>query len=101
MRLKYRQIADLCNNCTAPPWNGEIGTASGDEWTATFVDGHNRASSTHWHLTSRNSVEILLYDVSRDLYARLDLTKLKGYLRKGTEGDWINTTEILGIEACR
>src|SRR5262245_9268843 len=28
-RLTFRQTADMCNNCTAPPWNGELNRTSG------------------------------------------------------------------------
>jgi hypothetical protein len=66
-RVSYRQIADLCNNCTAPPWNGELKRIAGDEWTASFVDGHNRPGSSRWRLTSQSASEPLLYDSSRDL----------------------------------
>jgi TPR repeat protein len=99
-RWTYRQIADLCNNCTAPPWNGEFKRAEGDEWIATFTDGHNKPGTSRWQMTSRSSAEILLYDKSRDLYGRIDLTVRKGFLRSGASGNWTNTSEILSTD-CR
>jgi TPR repeat protein len=97
-RVAYRQIADLCNNCTAPPWNGELKRTAGDEWTATFVDGNNKPGSTRWRLTSQSASEVVLYDASRDLYARFDLTARKGFLRRGASGNWTNTSEILSSD---
>src|SRR5262249_14889633 len=99
-RVAYRQIADLCNNCTAPPWNGELKQTTGDEWTATFVDGNNKPGSSRWRLTSQSASEILFYDGSRDLYARIDLTARKGFLRRGTSGAWTIGSDILSTD-CR
>jgi uncharacterized protein len=99
-RLAYRQLADLCNNCTAPPWNGELKRIAGDEWAATFVDGNNKPGNSRWRLTSQSSSELLLYDGTRDLYARFDLPARKGFLRKGAAGSWTNASEILSTD-CR
>jgi peptidyl-prolyl cis-trans isomerase C len=99
-RVTFRQIADLCNNCTAPPWNGEFKRTSGDEWTATFVDGHNKPGSTRWRLTSQTSSQILVHDASRDLYGRFDFTARKGFLRRGTDQDWKTVSDILSTD-CR
>jgi hypothetical protein len=71
--LAFRQTADLCHNCTAPPWNGEFNRSAADEWTATFVDGRNRRGTSRWRVTSQFTSEILLYDASRDMYLRVDL----------------------------
>ena len=97
-RLAFRQTSDMCNNCTAPPWNGEVNRTSGDDWTASFVDGHNRPGSTRWRLTSQSSSEIVLYDAGRDLYTRFDLAARKGAQRRGASGNWITTSEILSID---
>jgi len=99
-RLTFRQIADTCNNCTAPPWNGELKRTAGDEWTGTYIDGNNRPGSTHWRLTSQSASEVLLHDGSRDLYVRFDLPARKGFLRRGRGGNWINASEILSTD-CR
>jgi peptidyl-prolyl cis-trans isomerase C len=99
-RVTFRQIADLCNNCTAPPWNGEFNRTSEDEWTATFVDGHNKPRSTRWRLTSQTSSQILVYDASRDLYGRFDFTARKGFLRRGADQDWKTVSDILSTD-CR
>jgi hypothetical protein len=99
-RLAFRQTADLCNNCTAPPWNGELNRTSGDEWTATFVDGHNKTGVSHWRLTSQTSSEMVLHDASRDIYRRFDLTARKGFLRSGAAGNWTAASDILSTD-CR
>lgn len=99
-RLTFRQTADLCNNCTAPPWNGELNRNSGEEWTATFVDGHNKPGVSHWRLTAQTSSEMVLHDASRDIYRRFDLTARKGFLRSGATGNWTAASDILSTD-CR
>jgi TPR repeat protein len=99
-KVMFRQFADVCNNCTAPPWNGELNRTSADEWTATFVDGHNRPGSSRWRLMLQTSSEILLYDASRDRYARVDLGARKGSQRSGSTGTWTPMFDILSTD-CR
>jgi hypothetical protein len=99
-QLAFRQTADLCNNCTAPPWNGELNKISGEEWTATFVDGHNKPGVSHWRLTSQTSSEMVLHDASRDIYRRFDLTARKGFIRSGATGNWTAASDILSTD-CR
>jgi uncharacterized protein len=96
--VKYRQFADLCNNCTAPPFNGELNRISDNLWTGTFVDGHDRRGTTHWRMTSRTSTEILLYDDSRDRYARVDFTTRKSSQRIGAGGSWVAISDILSTD---
>jgi hypothetical protein len=99
-RLAFRQFADMCNNCTAPPWNGEVKRASGDEWIATYVDGHSRAGSSRWRLTSQTGSTLLFHDDGRNLDTRFDLTARKGAQRRGNEASWIATSDILSSD-CR
>jgi len=99
-RLAFRQHADMCNNCTAPPWNGELNQAVGNEWIATYVDGRNRPGSTRLRVTSQTGSELLLYDGARNLYTRFDLAARKGSQRRGTDGDWIATSDIVSTD-CR
>src|SRR5262249_11087636 len=52
VRLAFRQTADMCNNCTAPPWTGDLRRISGDDWAATYMDGHNRKATSLFPLPS-------------------------------------------------
>jgi len=99
-RLAFRQMADMCNGCTAPPWNGELNRAAGDEWTVTFVDGHNKPGRGLWRATLQTSAEIAFYDKGRDTHTRFDLAARKGRQSRGVTGNWITTSEILGTD-CR
>jgi len=97
-RVTFREFADLCNSCTAPPWNGEITRTSPEEWTVTFVDGHNQRGSLRWRLMRQTNSEILLYDAGRNLYTRIDLAARKGLQKRGTGGDWTPTSDILSSD---
>src|SRR4029077_15044637 len=99
-RLAFRHTPHLCNNGTAPPCNGELNRTSGEEWTATFVDGHNKPGASHWRLTAQTGSEMVLHDASRDIYVRFDLTARKGFLRRGAAGNWTAASDILSTD-CR
>jgi TPR repeat protein len=99
-RMTFRQFADLCNNCSAPPWNGELSRTSDEEWIATFVDGHNRRGTTRWRMTLQTGSEMLLYDAGRDMYRRFDLMARIGFLRQGANGAWTAVADILSTD-CR
>jgi phospholipase/lecithinase/hemolysin len=99
-QLAFRQYADMCNNCTAPPWSGEVKRASGEEWIASYVDGHHRAGSARWQLTSQTSSALVFHDDGRNLDTRFDLAARKGLQRRGTEGSWSATSDILSTD-CR
>jgi polyhydroxybutyrate depolymerase len=95
MRLETRLFADLCGGCSRPPFNQEIVRTFNDEWTVTYVDGTNTRRSYKYRLVAENASEILLYDSSRDIHARLDLAGRKGFARRGTRGDWVPILNIL------
>jgi CubicO group peptidase (beta-lactamase class C family) len=99
-RLSFRQTADMCNNCTAPPWNGELTRISDDEWMLSFVDGHNRAASARWRLVSANKSEMIFADGNRNLFTRFDLTTRTGWQRRGAAGPWVTTSAIVDSD-CR
>jgi hypothetical protein len=97
-RISIRQTADSCNNCTAPPWNGEFNKIGPDEWTLSYVDGHNKPGSARWRVASQTTSELLLHDGSRDMYRRFDLAARKGFLRRGSVGSWVLASEILSTD---
>jgi len=71
------------------PGGGDIEfmrTAS-DEWVNHFVTDGKSYTFT-WHLQSESQSELLLYDRSRDRYARVDLSGRKTYARNGSAGGW-------------
>ncbi len=91
-RVVVRQFADMCGNCTRPPWTGEITKMSAQEWS---VDSRERAIRAQWRLVSQVRPEMLFYDVKRDLYTRFDLPARKGWQRRGAGGPWVATSDIL------
>jgi len=98
VRLAFRQTADMCNNCTAPPWTGDLRRISGDEWVATYVDGHKRQGTARLRLTSESGAELVFHDRERNLYTRFDLVARRGLQRRGTAGGWTTTSEVLSTE---
>ncbi len=94
-RFETRLVADLCGGCSRPPFNQEIVRTFNDEWTVTYVDGTNTRRSYKYRLVAENASEILLYDGSRDIHARLDLAGRKGFARRGAGGDWVLILNIL------
>lgn len=94
-RLRFRQTADMCDNCTAPPWNGELNSASGDVWVVTYVDGNNKSGTARWRLISANRSEMTFVDDNRNLFTRFDLMARKGYQRRGSSGAWAPISNVL------
>jgi phospholipase/lecithinase/hemolysin len=99
-RVAFRQTADMCNNCTVPPWNGDIVRATGEAWKLTYVDGRGNSGSVQWRLRSMSESEIVFHDDKRDLYTRFDLTAGKGFQRRGTAGTWNAMSDVLATD-CR
>jgi hypothetical protein len=99
-RVAFRQTSDMCNNCTAPPWNGEVNKAAGEEWILTYVDGGKRSGSARWRLKTSNESEMIFHDVDRDLYTRFDFVTRKGFQRRGLGGSWVAVADLLG-PACK
>jgi phospholipase/lecithinase/hemolysin len=99
-RVAFRQTADMCNNCTAPPWNGDIRKVAGEEWALAYVDGRNRSGTVRWRLKTQNDSEIVFRDAKRDLYTRFDLTARKAFQRRGGAGSWLSVGDILETD-CR
>jgi cholinesterase len=98
--VAFRQTGDMCNNCTAPPWNGEVNKTAGEEWILTYVDGAKRSGSARWRLKTANESEMIFHDVNRDLYTRFDFGARKGFQRRGLGGSWVAVADLLG-PACR
>jgi CubicO group peptidase (beta-lactamase class C family) len=99
-QLSFRQTADMCNNCTAPPWNGELTRISGDEWRLTFADGRNRSRSAGWWLVSTDNSEMIFVDGNRSLFTRFDLMARKGFQRRSNSGAWSPIADVLTTQ-CR
>jgi hypothetical protein len=98
--LEFRQTADLCNNCTSPPWNGELMRASGQDWTGTYVDGHGRRRSVRLRVVAESKSELVFFDRERNLQTRFDLVARKGLQRRTNEESWVGTADIVGTD-CR
>jgi hypothetical protein len=95
--VAVRQFADMCGNCTAPPWSGEVKKVSPDDWT---VEVHDRPLRGRWRLISQSDAELVFYDAKGDLYTRYDLTRYKGWQRRGAHGPWAATSDIINTD-CR
>jgi hypothetical protein len=93
--VAVRFFADLCGNCTKPPFDIEVLRAANDSWVTQYVDGNGKPGSSSWRSLFEDSSELLFYDQSRDLYARIDLFGRKTYLRKGNTGDWTPVSNII------
>lgn len=94
-RFETRLFADLCGGCSRPPFNQELVRTAADEWTVNYVDGTNTRRSYKYRQVAENASEILLYDGTRDIHARLDLVARKGFVRRGRGGDWVPILNIL------
>jgi len=99
-RVAFRQTADMCNNCTAPPWSGEVAKSDGAQWTATFIEGHGRRGTARLRLMSQSASELVFFDNDRNLYTRFDLAAGKSAQRRGPSGDWTLIGEVLSTD-CR
>jgi polyhydroxybutyrate depolymerase len=97
-RFETRLFADLCGGCSRPPFNQELVRTAADEWTVNYVDGTNTRRSYKYRQVAENASEILLYDGSRDIHARLDLVARKGFVRRGSGGDWVPILNILAAQ---
>jgi hypothetical protein len=93
--VTVRFFADLCGNCTKPPFDIEVLRTANQSWITQYVDGNGHPGTSNWRSLSENSTELVLYDQSRELYARIDLFGRKTYLRKGNAGDWIPVSNII------
>lgn len=92
--IAVRFFADLCGNCTKPPFDIEL-LRTNRAWVTQYVDGNGNPGTSNWRSLSENGSELVLHDQSRDMYARIDLFGRKTYLRKGTAGDWIPVSDII------
>ena len=93
--VAVRFFADLCGNCTKPPFDIELLRTTNHAWVTQYVDGNGHPGGSKWRSLSESSSELLFFDQSRDLYARIDLFGRKTYLRKGNTGDWIPVSNII------
>jgi polyhydroxybutyrate depolymerase len=94
-RFETRLFADLCNGCTRPPFDQELVRTADTEWTISYVDGTKTQRTYKYQLISESNSEILLYDSSRNISARLDLIGRKGFARRGQSGGWVPLLDIL------
>jgi len=99
-RFETRLFADLCNGCTKPPFNEELTRTADNEWTIDYIDGTKTHRTYKYRLISESDSEILLYDASRDIHARLDLKARKGFGKRGSGADWKPLLDITKAE-CR
>jgi hypothetical protein len=97
-RLTFRQTADMCDSCTAPPWNGQVSRTAGAQWALAYVDGNNKPRTGRWRLVSATSSELMFVDDNIKLFTRFDLPARKGFQRRGEQGDWSPTTDILSTD---
>ena len=93
--VAVRFFADLCGNCTKPPFDIELLRTKNDAWVTQYVDGNGNPGASNWSSLSESNLELVLYDKSRELYARIDLFGRKTYLRKGTTGEWTPVSNII------
>jgi polyhydroxybutyrate depolymerase len=94
-RFETRLFADLCGGCSRPPYRQQLVRIAADAWTVSYVDGTNTPRSNTYRVVHENASEILLYDGSRDIHARLDLVLRKGFARRGKNVDWVPLLDIL------
>lgn len=97
-RLTFRQTADMCNNCTAPPWNGELNRMSGADWALTYADGNNKTGNMRWRLVSATGSELTFVDDNRNLFTLFDLKGRKGFQRRGSSGAWSPMSDVLSAK---
>jgi hypothetical protein len=93
--VAVRLFADLCGNCTKPPYDVEVLRTTNQGWTTQYVDGNGHPGSSKWRSILESSSELVFHDQSRDMYARIDLFGRKTYLRKGNTGDWTPVSNII------
>jgi hypothetical protein len=93
--VAVRFFADLCGNCTKPPFDIELLRTKNDAWVTQYVDGNGNPGASNWRSVLESSSELLLFDKSRDMYARIDLFDRKTYLRKGNTWDWTPVSNII------
>lgn len=93
--VAVRFFADLCGNCTKPPFDIELLRTANGGWITQYVDGNGHSGGSNWRSLSESGSELVFFDQSRDLYARIDLFGRKTYLRKGNTGEWIPVSNII------
>jgi hypothetical protein len=93
--VALRFFADLCGNCTKPPFDIELLRTTNRAWITQYVDGNGRPGASKWRSVSESNNELVFFDESRDLYARIDLFGRKTYLRKENTADWIPVSNII------
>lgn len=93
--VAVRFFADLCDNCTKPPFDIELLRTKNDAWVTQYVDGNGNPGASNWRSVSESNSELVFYDKSRELYARIDLFARKTYLRKGKAADWVPVSNII------
>jgi polyhydroxybutyrate depolymerase len=94
-RLETRMFTDFCNGCTRPPFNQQIIRTADNEWTVTYVDGNQVQRTSRYSAVMESESEILMYDGSRNIHARLDLKSRMGFVRRGQQGEWTPVLNIL------
>jgi hypothetical protein len=99
-RFETRMFADLCGGCSRPPFNQELVRTAADEWTVNYTDGTNTRRSYRYRVVAETPSEMLIYDASRDVHARLDLVARKGFVRRGRGAGWVPILDILTAQ-CR
>ncbi len=58
----------------------------------------NREAIFHFRQQASSTNELLLYDQSRDMYARLNFADKRAYWRQGQTDPWKWNYDILGVE---
>jgi hypothetical protein len=93
--VAIRFFTDLCGNCTKPPFDIEVLRTTNGAWVTQYVDGNGHPGTSNWRSLIENGSELVFYDQSRDLYARIDLFGRKTYLRKGNVVEWTPVSNII------
>lgn len=97
-RFETRLFADLCNGCTRPPFNQEIVKTGENDWTVSYVDGTKMQRTYKYRQVAESDSEILMYDQTRDIHARIDLKSRTGFARRGQQGPWVPLLNILSAD---
>jgi Ricin-type beta-trefoil lectin domain len=93
--VAVRFFADLCGNCTKPPFDIEVLRTASREWVTQYVDGNGHPGTSNWRSISESNSILMFYDKDRDMYVRIDLFGRKTYFRKGNTRDWIPVSNII------
>ena len=72
---------------------GEVHRTGTDQWVET-----NNAGSLGFRSMSETDSELVLYDASRDIYFKAELTTRRFFTRTGTTQSWRPTYEVVDVE---